>query len=96
MDCKRMYKPLFFWVFIGSVCIVQAEHLTLTENGQTSYTIFTAETASESEEYAASELANFLNQVTEAEFKITWNLLPGANNIIAVGPDAARQVLPSI
>lgn len=70
--------------------------ITLAVNGQTDYVIVLAADRSASEQHAAAELSRFLKEVTGAEFAIVVPEERGQRPAIAVGPGAARRLIPGL
>lgn len=70
--------------------------ITLAVNGQTDYVIVLAADRSLSEQHAAAELSRFLKEVTGAEFAIVAPQERGKRPAIAVGPGAARRLIPGL
>lgn len=69
--------------------------LILAEAGQTRYTIVIPATACDAEEYAAAELAHFLEEMTGARFPVQRDDLPAASCEITIG-DTSRQRLDGL
>ena len=69
--------------------------IVLAENGSTRYVIHVDAKATPAEQYAANTLADYLKQITKAEFRVV-KVRPANTPVIAVGPDAAMHVFPSI
>ncbi len=59
--------------------------LVLAEAGQTKYTIVIPATACAAEEYAAAELAHFLEEMTGATFPVQRDDVPAASCEITIG-----------
>ena len=74
------------------------EGLTMSSNGKTQCVIAISEKPSAAEKHAAEELAGFLGKVTGAKFPVTTiaQAQAGKAGIIAVGPEAARQIDPAL
>ena len=92
-------------VLLAAVCAVGSEHaqggdaaskLTLAAKGHTEYVITLAANHSAPQQHAAQELARVLKEVTGTDFAIVAPEARGARPAIAVGPDAAKTVAPSI
>jgi hypothetical protein len=77
---------LFAWV--------QAEALTIAEDGAAKAVIMIAPDASEPEKHAAAELAEFLHQITGGKFETAYGFVSGKSRIL-VGPKAARLAIPN-
>ena len=73
-----------------------ATGITLAKNGQAAATITLALEASASERNAANELAAYLKRVTGAEFAIVEPAAAAGKPVIAVGPGAAKAVVPDL
>lgn len=71
----------------------RAMAVIIAENGQPKAVIVVAVDAPEPEQHAASELADFLRQITGAEFEITHPPAAGKSRLL-VGPEAARLADP--
>ncbi|MFA6175448.1 MAG: DUF4838 domain-containing protein [Phycisphaerae bacterium] len=71
--------------------------IVLADNGSTKYVIYVDAKATPAEQFAATTLADYLKRVTHVEFKIV-NTAPLTNKqqVIAVGPDAAKNIIPSL
>ncbi|MGD8786039.1 MAG: DUF4838 domain-containing protein, partial [Phycisphaerales bacterium] len=63
--------------------------VTIAENGKVKAAIVIAEDAAEPERHAASELAEFLNQITGAKFEIVHKVTD-EKSCLFVGPKAAK------
>ena len=76
-------------LIVGCSQALESDTLTIAENGIAKAVIVVAEDASEPEQHAAAELANFLEQITGAEFEI---VSPPATNgpRLLVGTKAAK------
>ncbi len=70
--------------------------LTLAADGKALACIALADTASAPEETAAAELATYLQKVTGAEFSIVTPQETGDRPVIAIGPGAAKALLPDL
>jgi hypothetical protein len=68
-----------------------ADTVSVARDGQANAVIVVAADASESEQHAAAELADFLGQVTGATFEISHASVAGKSCLL-VGPQAARLV----
>lgn len=82
-----------------TTCFGQAqEKLAIASHGRTDYDIvLSAKEASPSERFAAQELANFLHQMTGAEFPVVTDDQAGAGPHIFVGDSPAlRKVAPGL
>jgi len=67
----------------------KADAVTIAENGAAKAVIVIASDASEPQQHAASELADFLSQITGAKFEIVPPPAAGRSRLL-VGPQAAR------
>lgn len=74
----------------------EPDQITLAANGKTSYVIAIATDCSPAEQHAAAELAHFLKEVTGAEFLLVPPEGRGNRPAIAVGPGAARRLVPNL
>ncbi len=87
---KRSRTALQFLTVLFCLGIaVDGYGLTIAENGVSKAAIVVDAKASEAEKHAAAELADFLQQVTGANFEITNNAGKSKRRLL-VGPDAAR------
>jgi hypothetical protein len=71
-----------------------ASAMTIAEGGRAQAIIVVDADAPEPEHHAARELADFLGQITEAEFKITGGRLRAQSRIL-VGEQAAKLIHPT-
>lgn len=76
------------------VAAVPAEALTIAEDGVAKAVIIIAPDASEPEQHAATELAEFLSQITGGKFETTYGFVPGKSRIL-VGQKAAKLAIPN-
>jgi hypothetical protein len=77
-------------LFAGCSRTVGNSHtITIAQNGTAKAVIVVAANASEPEQHAANELADFLHQITGAEFKIMQPPAEGRSRLL-VGPGAAK------
>ena len=92
-------------LFISGACmplsavaktVVPAQKFALATDGKTVTCITLAESASLPEKNAAKELADYLKQVTGADFFIVKPGDAAGRQVIAVGPGAARALVPDI
>jgi len=83
-------------LLLGACSAVTAVPLQLTESGHTQYAIILVPDASAPEKNAASELVFYLKKITGAEFKVSTPQQASGKYIIAVGPGAAKSVMPGI
>ena len=69
------------------------EALILADSGAASYSIAVDENATETEQFAAEELARFLSQMSGADFPVIalTDSKQMKGRMILVGPDAARR-----
>lgn len=80
-------------------CLCSADTVSgirLMESNETKYVITLATDASLPEKNAASELSSYLKKVTGADFKIVAPGQSGKRPVIAVGPGAAKAVMPKL
>ena len=77
-------------------CSKQQRPLTLSTDGKTKACITLADSASVSEKTAAAELASYLKKVTGAEFPVVKPQETAGRPAIAVGPGAAKALLPDL
>jgi hypothetical protein len=88
---SKVILPLCVCVLVSLAGQVRAT--TIAENGVAKAVIVVAPDASEPEQHAAGELANFLSQITGAKFDIVPP--PGAGKArLLVGPQAAKLAAP--
>jgi len=71
----------------------QAANLDLASGGKTAYTIVVDPSATMTEQYAATELASFLKQVTGAEFAVKPTADALATPMLVVGPGRIQAKL---
>ncbi len=85
-------------VFMGIVdaSALAAERITLARNGEALCAITVGINASPTEKSAASELASYLKRVTGAEFEVVIPVLAKGRPVIAVGPEAAEDLMPTL
>ena len=94
---KAVLVSTLMLVGLGGVAAGNAdEELVLAKDGVARQVITVANDASVSEKHAAKELASFLRQVTGAEFALKTPAEAGKAPQIAVGPGAARVIVPGI
>ncbi|MFN6046238.1 MAG: hypothetical protein ACK49I_12285, partial [Verrucomicrobiota bacterium] len=77
-------------------CGKQQKKLSLSTDGKTKACITLADSASVSEKTAAAELASYLKKVTGAEFPVVKPQEAAGRPTIAVGPGAAKALLPDL
>jgi hypothetical protein len=77
-------------------CGKQHGPLTLSTDGKTKACITLADSASAPEKTAAAELASYLKKVTGAEFPVVKPQEADGRSVIAVGPGAAKVLLPDL
>ena len=70
--------------------------LVLATNGTSDYVITLSAAASKPEQTAASELADYLKQVTGADFARATPAQAAGRPVIAVGPGAAKSAAPEL
>ena len=70
--------------------------IILSDAGSTRYVIYADAKASPAERYAANTLADHLGQITKSEFKIVNARPENKQPVIAVGPDAVKNISPSL
>ncbi|MGE5532509.1 MAG: DUF4838 domain-containing protein [Bacteroidota bacterium] len=80
----RMFAMALLLILLATV--VQAAPLSLASGGKTAYTIIVDPDATVTEQYAATELASFLKQVTGVDFPIRQAVMAPATPILCVGP----------
>jgi hypothetical protein len=80
----------------GSGVAFAMSELRLTEATRTNYIISLASDASLPEKNAASELAAYLQKITGAEFQIVSPAQTANRPTIAVGPGAAKAIIPKL
>ncbi|MHC4520414.1 MAG: hypothetical protein ACYTAS_17645, partial [Planctomycetota bacterium] len=88
-----MAKGRYFSIVVTIVALcTPASHgeITIAKNGQANALIVVAAEATEAERHAAEELAQFLGQITGAEFALV-DQAPRRQSCIFVGPDAAAR-----
>jgi len=68
---------------------VASAQVTIAENGQAQAVIVIAQDAPEPQQHAATELANFLEQITSAKFEIVYPPVTGKSRLL-IGPEAAK------
>ncbi len=84
---------LAFTATVPALSAVQDNKMTVAANGMSKAVIVVANSATEAERHAATELQFFLNKVTGADFQIS-GLSSSAMSRILVGPDAAKLADP--
>lgn len=77
-------------------CGKQQRPLTISTDGKTKACITLADSASAPEKTAAAELASYLKKVTGAEFPVVKPQEAEGRPTIAVGPGAAKALLPDL
>ncbi len=89
---------LFFITTVFSVvCVSESFNpLQLASSSSTQYVISLATDASAPEKNAASELSDYLKQITGAEFRIVGIQQSTGKRVIAVGPGAAKAIMPAL
>lgn len=94
MSQKDKISLLFVSVAFFCLCSCgQAEALTIAEDGLAKAVIVIAPDSSEPEKHAATELAEFLKQITGAKFEIAYGVVPGKSRIF-VGPTGTMPANP--
>jgi hypothetical protein len=83
-------------VNLGKEPTKEPPKLTLAAEGRTPYVITLASDAAPPEQHAAQELAQYLKEVTGAEFAIVAPEDRGDRPTIAVGPGAVHSVAPEL
>lgn len=63
----------------------ESGEIVLAENGSTQYRIVISETATDTEKFAASELADYLKKISSADFSVVADSEPSAEKEIVVG-----------
>ena len=89
----RIVSLLVVLLFVLGLA-AQVKAITLAENGVAQAVIVIDQNAPISEQHAASELADFLQQVTGAEFEILHEADTGKSRLL-VGPQAAKLADPN-
>ena len=75
-----------------TVCAAEADELTLVADGRSEYSIILSKQASESEQWAAAELAGYLKQMSGAELEVVRaDAAPARAIVLGDGP-AARAL----
>ncbi|MBN2210584.1 MAG: DUF4838 domain-containing protein [Sedimentisphaerales bacterium] len=87
MRSYRIFFVLVISLWIGNLgsCSMDAEHLTLAENGKSTYRIVISQNPSPSIQYAAEELQKFLAQMTEATLPIVTDQEEPTEQEILIG-----------
>ena len=93
MFSKKNAIAVVLVVVLALIGRLQAAPVTIAENGAAKAIIVVAEGATEAEQYAANELADFLKQVTGAAFEVSSPPTAGKSRLL-VGPDAAKLAAP--
>lgn len=96
---KYFPSPVFLiaiMALVSASVAAAAARLQLAEAGRTPYVIALAADASAPERNAAAELASYLKEITGAEFKIVTPAQAAGQPTLAVGPGAARAVMPTL
>jgi len=78
-----------FLLFAGCTHAAKGEIMTIAQDGLAKAVIVIAEDATEPERHAATELADFLRQITDAKFEILHPPATGRSRLL-VGPAAAK------
>jgi hypothetical protein len=78
-----------FILVAGCVQAAESNAVTIAQDGQAKAVIVIADDATEPERHAADELADFLRQITGAEFEIQAPPAAGKSRLL-VGPEAAK------
>jgi hypothetical protein len=78
------------------VAVAQGPGVVMAADGKAVARIVVADDASAPEKYAASQLAEFLGQVTGAKFDIVAPAKAAKAAVIAVGPGATKAVAPDL
>jgi len=95
MSKQARIQLLFAATLLAAGCTLSAKGQTITiaQNGTAKAVIVVAADASEPENHAASELADFLRQIAGVEFEISHT--PAENkSCLLVGPGAAKLAVP--
>jgi len=66
---KKITLTVFITILVSSLFAVN--NYTLFKNGKTDYEVVISENASQTENYAASVLTNYLNEISDAVFPLT-------------------------
>jgi hypothetical protein len=77
------------WFFAGCTQAAKGQAVTIAQEGAAKAVIVVAEDATEPERHAATELADFLRQITGAAFEISGPPAAGKSRLL-VGPGAAK------
>jgi Domain of unknown function (DUF4838)/Glycosyl hydrolase family 67 N-terminus len=93
MISKRNEITALFVVLLALVGLGQGQTVTIAQNGVAKAVIVVAADATEPEQHAATELADFLRQITGATFKISSPPATGESRLL-VGPEAAKLAAP--
>ena len=100
---RRMFPLMMAAVMLGVIgCVHPAVmnpgsgRITLADQGKSDYVILLAADHSPAEQHAAGELSRFLKEVTGAELAIVAPAKRGRHPAIAVGPGAARSLVPEL
>src|SRR5664279_4065958 len=97
-----MEKPMNLMVIVvlllitGGLAVAQGPGGVISGEGKALARIVVADGASAQERYAASQLAEFLGQVTGAKFEIVAPAKATKAAVIAVGSGAAKAVAPDL
>jgi hypothetical protein len=86
---KITVLPVVLLLIVGRGQAANDETLTIAENGTAKTVIVVAADATEPEQHAAAELADFLQQITGAQFEILHPPVAGKSRLL-VGPKAAK------
>lgn len=70
------------------------EVLFLAKKGKTDYSIYINSKSTAAEKFAAQTLADYLKRITGADFPVVNSNAGNTGKIIAVGPEATRQIAP--
>ena len=68
--------------------------LFLARSGKTDYSIYVDSKATAAEKFAAQTLADYLKRITGVDFPVVNSADSNMGKVIAVGPEAARQIAP--
>jgi len=86
-----LFAAVAFFCFCAAV---RVEALTIAEDGAVKAVIIIAPDASEPEQHAAAELAEFLHQITGGKFETAYGFVSGKSRIL-VGRKAAKLAIPN-
>ncbi|MGB2806114.1 MAG: alpha-glucuronidase family glycosyl hydrolase, partial [Sedimentisphaerales bacterium] len=94
MSQKGKIALLFAVVFFYFCASGQADALTIAEDGVAKAVIVVSPDSPEPERHAATEIGEFLKQITGAKFETTFGFVSGKSRIL-VGLKAAKLAIPN-